>query len=111
MGCAGRGGEAAASLTDRCSRHYPSLYKSQVVFLKVIPVSDALVDFQRAVAEAIRDTHARGLPVFQARDGWIYAIYPDGRRVAVERAKPPMNLSPPDNGPDDAANAAGARRA
>jgi hypothetical protein len=47
-------------------------------------VGDALADFQRRVAEAIRDTHARGLPVFQARDGWIYAIYPDGRRLALD---------------------------
>lgn len=73
-------------------------------------MSNALADFQRGVAEAIRDTHARGLPVFQARDGWIYAIYPDGRRVAVERAKPPMNLTTRGNGSDDAADAVGARR-
>ncbi len=48
--------------------------------------------FQEAVEKTVKETHALGLPVFQARDGWVYAIYPDGRRVAVERAKPPMNL-------------------
>jgi hypothetical protein len=48
--------------------------------------------FQDAVEKTVKETHALGLPIFQARDGWVYAIYPDGRRVAVERAKPPMNL-------------------
>ncbi len=48
--------------------------------------------FQDAVEKAVKETHALGLPIFQARDGWVYAIYPDGRRVAVERAKPPLNL-------------------
>lgn len=48
--------------------------------------------FKDAVEKTVKETHAMGLPVFQARDGWVYAIYPDGRRVAVERAKPPMDL-------------------
>ena len=40
------------------------------------------------VAEAIRDAHARGIPVFEADDTTVYAIYPDGRRVAIERLVP-----------------------
>lgn len=48
--------------------------------------------FRDAVEKTVKETHALGLPIFQARDGWVYAIYPDGRRVAVERAKPPMTL-------------------
>lgn len=42
-------------------------------------------EFQEAVADAIRDAHAAGLPVFQGKDGWLVAIYPDGREVRLQR--------------------------
>ena len=40
---------------------------------------------QKAVAEAVRASHARGIPVFEADDTTVFAVYPDGRRVAIER--------------------------
>jgi hypothetical protein len=52
----------------------------------VAPTFDEMVDgIRRGVAIAVREAHARGLPVFEADDTTIYAIYPDGRRVAIER--------------------------
>jgi len=51
----------------------------------VVPTIDEMaVGIQRGVAAAIKDAHARGLPVFVSDEATIYAIYPDGRRVAVE---------------------------
>jgi hypothetical protein len=40
---------------------------------------------QEAVAEAVRASHARGIPVFEADDTTVFAVYPGGRRVAIER--------------------------
>jgi hypothetical protein len=40
---------------------------------------------RRGVAAAIKEAHGRGLPVFVSDDKLIHALYPDGRRVAVER--------------------------
>jgi hypothetical protein len=51
----------------------------------VTPTFDQMVEgIRRGVALAIQEAHARGLPVFEADDTAIYAIYPDGRRVAVQ---------------------------
>jgi len=50
------------------------------------PTFDEMVEgIRRGVAEAIREAHARGLPYFEADDVAVYAVYPDGRRVVVER--------------------------
>jgi len=50
------------------------------------PTLDEMVEgIRRGVAIAVQEAHARGLPVFEADDTTIYAIYPDGRRVAVQR--------------------------
>ena len=52
----------------------------------VAPTLDEMVEgIQRGVAIAVKEAHARGLPVFESDDTTVYAIYPDGRRVAVER--------------------------
>lgn len=48
-------------------------------------LDDVARGIREGVASAVRDAHAKGLPVFEADDTTIYAIYPDGRRVAVER--------------------------
>lgn len=51
----------------------------------ITPTFDDMVEgIRRGVAVAIRDAHARGLPIFESDDTTVYAIYPDGRRVAVE---------------------------
>ena len=51
---------------------------------RTIPTIDEMAEgIVRAVA--VKEAHARGLPVFESDDTTIYAIYPDGRRVAVER--------------------------
>ena len=51
----------------------------------VTPTFDQMVEgIRRGVALAVQEAHARGLPVFEADDTAIYAIYPDGRRVAVQ---------------------------
>ena len=51
-----------------------------------IPTIDEMAEgIRRGVAIAVQEAHARGLPVFESDDTTIYAIYPDGRRVAVER--------------------------
>ena len=51
----------------------------------VTPTFDQMVEgIRRGVSLAVQEAHARGLPVFEADDTAIYAIYPDGRRVAVQ---------------------------
>jgi len=50
---------------------------------------------QKAVAEAVRASHARGIPVFEADDTTVFAVYPDGRRVAIERVGDASSLSAP----------------
>lgn len=48
-------------------------------------VDEIVQGHQKAVAEAVRASHARGIPVFEADDTTVFAVYPDGRRVAIER--------------------------
>ncbi len=51
----------------------------------VTPTLNEIVEgVRRGVALAVREAHAHGLPVFESDDTAVYAIYPDGRRVAVE---------------------------
>ena len=52
--------------------------------LKGPTLEEAAEGIKLAVAEAIEDAHARGLPVFVSDDTKIYAIYPGGRRVVVQ---------------------------
>lgn len=40
-----------------------------------------------AVEKAIQLNHSMGLPVYQIKDGYIVAIYPDSREVRLEKAK------------------------
>ncbi len=57
---------------------------------------DAIVEgHQKAVDEAVRASHARGVPVFEADDNHVFAVYPDGRRVAIER----VSGTPPSSDP------------
>lgn len=61
-----------------------------------VPSLDEVVEgVRRAAAQAVREAHARGLPYFEADDTTVYAIYPDGRRVAVERVRDVPKLSGP----------------
>lgn len=52
----------------------------------VVPtIAEMAVGIDRGVAVAVKEAHRRGLPVFVSDESVIYALYPDGRRVAVER--------------------------
>lgn len=43
---------------------------------------------QEGVLEAIKDSHQRGFPAYQYKDGYIIALYPDGRIVKLEKSLP-----------------------
>ena len=53
--------------------------------VNVPTIDEMATGIRRGVAVAIKDAHRRGLPVFVSDDKLIYAIYPDGRGVVVER--------------------------
>jgi len=44
-------------------------------------------EYRQAVQKAIQANHALGLPVYQCKEGYIVAIYPDGREVKLEKAE------------------------
>lgn len=46
-----------------------------------------------AVAGAVASARKAGIPYFESDDAFVYAVYPDGRRVAVEKIKAPSNPS------------------
>jgi hypothetical protein len=52
--------------------------------VNVPTIDEVAVGIQRGIAGAIKEAHRRGLPVFVSDDKLIYAVYPDGRRVAME---------------------------
>lgn len=54
-----------------------------------IVCKNALKDFQRAVIEAIEESHKLGLPVYQREGNYIIALYPGGKKVKVEKVLPP----------------------
>jgi hypothetical protein len=58
-------------------------------------LDDLVTGIRDGVAAAVRDAYARGLPVFESDEMTIYATYPDGRRIAVER----LPTEPLDSGP------------
>jgi len=48
-----------------------------------------------ATASAVSSAQAAGIPYFEADDLFVYAIYPDGRRVVVEKIRP-LTIHPGD---------------
>lgn len=42
-------------------------------------------EYRKAVEEAIHESHKKGLPAYQCRDGYIIAIYPNGREVRLQK--------------------------
>jgi hypothetical protein len=52
--------------------------------INVPTIDEMAVGIQRGAAAAVEDAHRRGLPFFVSDDRFIYAVYPDGRRVVVE---------------------------
>jgi len=48
----------------------------------------AKVAFGRAREEAL----AAGLSVLESRNGVIYEVFPDGRRIARKQIEPPVNV-------------------
>lgn len=51
-------------------------------------MTKALRDFRKGVKKAIKDLHQAGLPAYQAENGYIVAVYPDKRKVKLEKIKP-----------------------
>jgi biotin operon repressor len=51
-----------------------------------------LEQFRQAVRKAIAANHALGLPVYQSKNGYIVAIYPDGREVKLQKSRPSLKL-------------------
>ncbi len=47
-----------------------------------------LEKYKEAVRKAIAEAHARGLPVYQSKEGYIVAIYPGDREVRLQKEKP-----------------------
>lgn len=45
-----------------------------------------LREFRRAVRKAIAENHAKGLPVYQVKNGYIVAIYPGGREARLQKS-------------------------
>ena len=43
--------------------------------------------YREAVKDAIAESHAEGIPVFQGIDGYLVAIYPDGRHVRLKKLR------------------------
>lgn len=43
---------------------------------------------QEGVMEAIAENHRRGLPAYQYKDGYIIALYPDGKIIRLEKSLP-----------------------
>jgi hypothetical protein len=52
--------------------------------VNVPTIDEMMAGIQCGVAAAVADAHKRGLPFFVSDDKFIYAVYPDGRRVVVE---------------------------
>jgi len=48
---------------------------------------------EKAFAAARERALAAGESVLQARDGVIYEVFPNGRRVAIKKIEPPTQLS------------------
>lgn len=44
-----------------------------------------LEGYREAVREAIAEAHARGIPAYQSKGGYIVAIYPGGREVKLQK--------------------------
>ena len=44
-----------------------------------------LEDYKTAVEEAISENHRLGLPAYQSKNGYIIAIYPDGKEVKLQK--------------------------
>lgn len=45
----------------------------------------SLTRYREAVRKAVRASWKRGVPAFQAQGGYLIALYPDGRRVKLQR--------------------------
>ena len=53
---------------------------------------DYLKKYQKAVEKAIKTHHAAGHPAYQCKEGYIVAIYPEGREVKLQKANHSIKL-------------------
>ena len=68
-------------------------------------MKDTLQACRRAVKEAVEESWAAGLRVFQIRKGYLVAVHPGGREVRLK----PVNGGPVP-GPNDSSEAVASRR-
>lgn len=64
-----------------------------------------LQSYRHAVKEAIEESWAAGLPVFQIRKDYLVAVHPGGRVVKLKKvngAEPPGKTTGPANGATEA---------
>ena len=54
---------------------------------KARPLDEVLAAYAVSIANAMAAAHRAGIPYFVADDHFVYAVYPDGRRIVVEKIK------------------------
>jgi hypothetical protein len=47
---------------------------------------DYTKEYRKAVLKAIMQNHSLGLPAYQCKNGYIIAIYPNGKEVKLQKA-------------------------
>ena len=47
--------------------------------------------FREAVRDAVAESHAAGIPVFQVIDDYLVAVYPDGRTAKLKKLSTQRN--------------------
>jgi hypothetical protein len=53
-------------------------------------MDEELRRYREGVEKAIQAAWAAGVPAFQARDGYLVALYPDGRIVKLKKLEGPF---------------------
>lgn len=53
-------------------------------------MDEELRRYREGVEKAIQTAWAAGVPAFQARDGYLVALYPDGRIVKLKKLEGPF---------------------
>lgn len=48
-------------------------------------------EYRLAVEKTIQAHHRMGFPVYQCKEGYLIAIYPDGREIKLEKASIGLN--------------------
>jgi hypothetical protein len=54
-------------------------------------MDEELHRYREGVERAVKAAWAAGVPAFQARDGYLVALYPDGRIVRLKKLEAPSD--------------------